>query len=99
RTAHDVLDVDRRGRPNLAEHAHPAGTGRRLARDPSVGVVDEVGIEHGVGYAIAELVGMPGRYGLGREQASEHMALLGVRVSEGSRAHTRTRWGSTAGGR
>ena len=48
RTTHHSVDIDNRGRADLAEHTNPAGTGSGLARDPRLRVEREMGVEHSV---------------------------------------------------
>jgi hypothetical protein len=74
RLAHDDRHVDRSRRRDLAGDHHDARLGERLAGDAGAWVLRENGVEHGVGYLVAKLVGMAFGDGLRRELITAHLA-------------------------
>jgi hypothetical protein len=78
RLARDVLDVDVRGRRDLARHDDEPRVHERLARDAAVRVVAHHGVQDAVGDLVGDLVGMALGDGLRREQV-----LVVVEVTHG----------------
>ncbi len=76
RLAHDLREVDLRGRRDLAGDDDHPGLGERLARHAGARILLEDRVEDRVGHLVAELVRMPLGDGLGRETIAGHSASL-----------------------
>src|SRR6185436_738883 len=81
RVARQLGDVDVTRRGDLTRHDHQAGGEERLAGDSTARVLGQDRIEYRVGNLVGDLVGVPLRHRLRREQmlSLRHANLLAVR--------------------